>query len=66
MIFTPVVENKKYDLDALIQPDFHFELAPDSGIHSVRIMQATVTSLINPQKQIILKDCPDKNINAIK
>ncbi|WP_019029152.1 hypothetical protein [Colwellia piezophila] len=63
--FTPMVENKVYDLEFLVEKDFNFVIAEDSDIYSIKILQATATVRLNPKEKITVTSCPDKNINAV-
>lgn len=63
--FTPLVESKIYNLEALVERDFNFVIAEDSEIHSVKILQARATCKLNPKEKITVSSCPDKNINAV-
>lgn len=63
--FTPIVENKVYQLEALVEADFDFIIAEDSDIFSIKILQATATCKLNPKEKITVISCPDKDINAV-
>jgi len=63
--FTPLVESKVYNLEALVERDFNFVIADDSEIHSIKILQARATCKLNPKEKITVASCPDKNINAV-
>lgn len=63
--FTPVVENKVYNLEALVEADFDFVIAENSEIFSIKILQATATCKLNPKEKITVASCPNKNINAV-
>jgi len=63
--FTSVIENKIYDLEALVEANFNFLITEESGIFSVQILQACSTCQINPKSHITVTECPNKNKNAV-
>lgn len=63
--FSPVFENKIYDLEALVEADFIFVIAEGSDIFSVQILQARSTCRINPKSHITVTECPNRNKNAV-
>jgi len=63
--FTPVIENKIYNLEALVENDFHFVISEESEIFSVQILQARSTCKLNPKSHITVTECPNKNKNAV-
>jgi hypothetical protein len=60
-----MVENKVYDLEALVEANFNFSIDADSDIFSVQILQARSTSRINPKSHITITECPNRNKNAV-
>jgi hypothetical protein len=63
--FTPVIENKIYDLEPLVEADFEFVIPSEKEIFSVKIQQARSASRINPKSSITVTECPDRNRNAV-
>jgi hypothetical protein len=63
--FTPMVENKIYDLESLVEKDFNFVITEDSDIYSIQILQASATAQLNPKEKVTVTSCPDKNSNAV-
>tara|TARA_R110000851_G_C13101874_1_gene568643 strand:+ start:6936 stop:8120 length:1185 start_codon:yes stop_codon:yes gene_type:complete len=63
--FIPVLENKTYDLEALVESNFNFVTAAESDIFSVQILQARSTCKLNPKSHLTIAECPNKNKNAV-
>lgn len=63
--FTRVSENKIYDLAPIVEANFDFVIPEGSGIFSVQITQARLTSLINSTSHLDIIESPDKNKNAV-
>lgn len=63
--FTPVVESKVYNLEALVEKDCNFVIDENSDIHSVQILQATASCKLKPKEKVKVISCPDKNVNAV-
>ena len=63
--FTPVIEDKRYDLDVLLEADFSFVLPEGGDIFSVQLIKARSTSKVNPNSHITFEESPD-NKNAVQ
>lgn len=63
--FSPVIENKVYELEPMIEADFEFVLPNEKEIYSVQIQQVRSTSRINPKSSITITECPDRDKNAV-
>lgn len=63
--FTPLIENKVYDLETLIEANFTFVIDEDFNIFSVQILQARSTCRMNPKSHITITECANKNRNAV-
>jgi hypothetical protein len=63
--FTPLIENKVYNFEPLIEADFNFVLPDESEIFSVQMLQVRSTCKINPTSHLTIDEDPNKNKNAV-